>query len=60
MWKYTSKDGVAYLQGHIESPVFPDGKLQVAAFESKENPETGMDLVWSPPKREKEASNSRL
>ena len=49
MWWRTTKDGgVDYLQGHIESPVFPDGKLQVAAFSSKENPGNEMDLVWSP------------
>ena len=51
MWRRTPKGGgESYLSGHIESPVFPGGKLEVAAFVAKVGGEGLMDLVWSPPR----------
>lgn len=51
MWRRTPKGGgESYLSGHIESPVFPGGKLDVAAFVAKEGGEGLMDLVWNPPR----------
>ena len=51
MWRRTPKaGGESYLSGHIESPVFPGGKLEVAAFVSKVGGEGLMDLVWSAPR----------
>lgn len=52
MWKRTPRGGGdTFLQGHIESPVFPEGKLHVAAFVSKEGAHQ-MDLVWSAPRKQ--------
>jgi uncharacterized protein (DUF736 family) len=54
MWRWTSKkDEKSYLSGHIESPIFPGGKLEVAAFVSKDGGEGLMDLVWSPPRADR-------
>lgn len=51
MWRRTPKGGgESYLSGQIESPVFPGGKLDVAAFVAKEGGEGLMDLVWSAPR----------
>ena len=51
-WKKTPKaGGDSFLSGHIESPVFPGGKLEVAIFSAKESERRGeMDMVWSPPR----------
>ena len=51
MWRRTPKaGGESYLSGHIESPIFPGGKLEVAAFVAKVGGEGLMDLVWTPPR----------
>jgi uncharacterized protein (DUF736 family) len=51
MWRRTPNGGgESYLSGHIESPIFPGGKLEVAAFVAKVGGEGLMDLVWTPPR----------
>lgn len=56
-WVKTPKaGGDPFLSGHIESPVFPGGRLEVAIFSAKEVNRRGeKDMVWSPP-REREAT----
>lgn len=39
--------GEAFLSGHIESPLFPGGKLEIAVFASKESG-SQKDMVWRP------------
>ena len=65
IWNDTSEGGLAYKRGHIESPVFPGGKMYFAIFEAK--PFDGEDsasitwtheVVWSPPKEKDENENS--
>jgi uncharacterized protein (DUF736 family) len=56
MWRRTPKGGgESYLSGQLESPVFPGGRLEVAAFVSKVGGEGLMDLVWSPPRKQESA-----
>lgn len=51
MWRRTPNGGgESYLSGHIESPLFAGGKLEVAAFVAKVGGEGLMDLVWTPPR----------
>ena len=58
MWRRTPKGGgESYLSGHLESPVFPGGKLEVAAFVSKTDAAL-MDLVWSVPRGSSSAKAS--
>jgi hypothetical protein len=48
LWKYeaTAERG-AYMNGQIESPVFPAGKLQVSVFPAKETTRPGeSDMTW--------------
>ena len=53
MWRRTPKGGgESYLSGQLESPLFPGGRLEVAAFVSKVGGEGLMDLVWSPPRKQ--------
>ena len=41
--------GDPFLSGHIESPLFPGGRLEVAIFSAKEENRRGeKDMVWSP------------
>ena len=53
MWRRTPNGGgESYLSGQLESPVFPGGRLEVAAFVAKVGGEGLMDLVWSPPRKQ--------
>jgi uncharacterized protein (DUF736 family) len=57
MWRRTPKEGgESYLSGNIESPLFPGGKIDVAAFVAKTGGEGLMDLVWNVPRQ---GSNGR-
>ena len=53
VWKRTPKEAgkPAYLSGHIESPVFSQGRASIAIFPAKEESRKGqLDMVWSAPK----------
>lgn len=52
VWKKTSsKSGIDYLQGHLESPVFSGGKARITIFKATEDERRGqMDVLWEPPK----------
>jgi uncharacterized protein (DUF736 family) len=49
--KTPNAGGDPFLSGHIESPLFPGGRLEVAIFSAKEENRRGeKDMVWSPPR----------
>jgi uncharacterized protein (DUF736 family) len=51
-WKRTPRGGGdTFLSGHLESPAFPGGKLEVAIFILRDGERRGeMDMIWSPPR----------
>lgn len=51
-WERTPRaGGDTFLSGHIESPAFPGGRLEVAIFIVREGERRGeMDMIWSPPR----------
>lgn len=52
-WKRVPRaGGEAYLAGHLESPLFPNGRLEVAIFTAKQ-PGSQKDMIWSPRREEK-------
>lgn len=60
MWRRTPKGGGdVYLSGHLESPFFAGGKIDVAAFVSKDGGDSVMDLVWSVPRVDRSAAASQ-
>ena len=52
LWERTPRGGGdTFLSGHLESPAFPGGKLEVAIFIIREGDRRGeMDMIWSPPR----------
>lgn len=56
LWKTTPRNGGdEYLEGNLESPVFPGGKVRVAVFKSKHEDRKGqLDLVWTPPREDRD------
>ena len=58
LWRRVPKGGGdAFLSGHIESPLFPGGKLEIAIFAAKEG--SGQkDMVWRPRESERPATES--
>jgi len=67
IWNETSESGLIYKRGHIESPIFPGGKMYFAIFEAKpfegEDPASitwSHDVIWTAPQiknSENEQSN---
>lgn len=56
-WKKIPKGGgEAFLSGHLESPIFPGGRLEVAIFVAKESG-SQKDMVWSPRREETRAES---
>lgn len=51
-WERTPRSGGdTFLSGHLESPSFPGGRLEVAIFIVREGDRRGeMDMIWSPPR----------
>lgn len=62
LWKRTpSGGGDAFLSGHLESPVFPGGKCEIAMFAAKEPERRGqLDVTWRPrPERSADRPQAR-
>ncbi|PHQ89538.1 MAG: hypothetical protein COB42_06855 [Sulfurimonas sp.] len=59
LWNKVSQDGATeYKGGHIESPLFQNGKIYVSVFEAKliegfAPPKHRHNVVWSPPRENK-------
>lgn len=63
LWNKVSENNLEYVGGHIESPLFPSGKIYISLFLAKqyENmpPLTHRhDVVWSPPRQASAAQDS--
>lgn len=56
--KIPNGGGEAFLSGHLESPLFPGGRLEVAVFTAKESG-SQKDMVWSPRREDRSASSDR-
>lgn len=58
-WKKVPRGGgEAFLSGHLESPAFPGGRLEVAIFTAKAAG-SQKDMIWRPRVEEKSATSER-
>ena len=56
-WKKTSKAGLDYLNGQLESPVFPGGRISVSNFKATQEERKGeMDMTWQVPRDQPKAA----
>lgn len=61
LWNKSSDGELEYKGGHIESPLFANGKMYIAVFEAKQRegfppPTHRHDVAWSPPRQTQESS----
>lgn len=58
-WKKIPRGGgEAFLSGHLESPAFPGGRLEVAIFAAKESG-SQKDMIWRPRLEEKPGASEK-
>ena len=55
LWNDVSEAGNEYKRGHIESPMFPNGKMYIAVVEARQiegmpPPTQSHNVLWSPPR----------